>query len=321
MKKHSKRKRGLLGLLLLLGLGILAFFGSHLGLVKKMAGKVALERQASSVQVPEDALSFSVYDLESGDYLFYAGDDQQPTVASLSKLFTIEYALTKLDLEEVLSLPQEVLDLVPEGSSLAHLTPGDYTVQELMEGMLVPSGNDAAYALAYGLEEKEHGPGLSAEEAIDRFVEEIGHYLRQEGYTKTHLFDPSGFSSQADTNLSDINRVAQKLLHYDFVRDCIGKSQFSIETPQGTFSWKNTNAFLDPDSPYYNPGVKGMKTGTMSSSYSMVVLYEEEGHSYLITCLAARSNPGRYQAVQSAIQEYVPNYARDQGRLGPGRSK
>ena len=110
---------------------------------------------------------------------------------------------------------------------------------------------------------------------------------------------------QADSHLDDINRVALKLLNYDFVKDCIGKSDFSIQTPQGELTWKNTNEFLDENSPYYNADVKGMKTGTMASSYNIVVLYEEDGKAYLITCLAAPSNEGRYKAVQSAINTII----------------
>lgn len=50
---------------------------------------------------------------------------------------------------------------------------------------------------------------------------------------------------QADTHLDDINRVALKLLDYDFVKECVGKSTFSIQTPRGEITWKNTNEFLD----------------------------------------------------------------------------
>ena len=48
-----------------------------------------------------------------------------------------------------------------------------------------------------------------------------------------------------------------------------------------------------------------MKTGTMASSYSIVVLYEKDEKEYLITCLAALSNEGRYKAVQSAINTII----------------
>lgn len=89
---------------------------------------------------------------------------------------------------------------------------------------------------------------------------ELSEYLIEEGYSKTNLYnDPSGASMSADTHLDDINRVALKLYNYDFVKECVGKSTFSIQTPQGEFTWKNTNKFLDKKSPYYNENVKGIK--------------------------------------------------------------
>jgi serine-type D-Ala-D-Ala carboxypeptidase len=135
---------------------------------------------------------------------------------------------------------------------------------------------------------------------------ELSEYLIEEGYSKTNLYnDPSGAAMSADTHLDDINRVALKLYNYDFVKECVGKSTFSIQTPQGEFTWKNTNKFLDKKSPYYNENVKGIKTGTMASSYNIVVLYKKDGKEYLITCLASLSDEGRYKAVQSAINTII----------------
>ncbi len=115
---------------------------------------------------------------------------------------------------------------MPAGSSLANLTAGEYTVQQIMEaGPLVPSGNDAAYALAYYISKNKFGEGYTATEYINYFMAELGEYLIEEGYSKTNLYnDPSGASMQADTDFLDyINRVALKLLEYDFIRECIGK--------------------------------------------------------------------------------------------------
>ena len=308
MKKHRRCKK----LIIAFAIMVIIIFTAAIGLyksgiyrfdfLKDIYRKIDFQLSTNELNIPQDALSFSVYDIEEEEYLFYEGESQLPTVASLAKLFVIDYALEKASLEDVVEVNQEVLDLVPAGSSLANLTAGEYTVQQIMEAMLVPSGNDAAYALAYYISKNKLGEGYTATEYINYFMAELGEYLIEEGYSKTNLYnDPSGASMQADTHLDDINRVALKLLEYDFIRECIGKSSFSIQTPQGEFTWENTNEFLDKNSPYYNAHVKGMKTGTMASSYSIVVLYEKDGKEYLITCLAALSNEGRYKAVQSAI--------------------
>ena len=100
-----------------------------------------------------------------------------PTDASLAKLFAIDYALGKVDLEDIVEVNQEVLELVPAGSSLANLYAGEYTVKQIMEAMLVPSGNDAAYVLAYHIAKNELGEGYTATEYIDYFMTELSEYL------------------------------------------------------------------------------------------------------------------------------------------------
>lgn len=312
MRKHRKYKKIIMVFVAILIMALAAVIGLYktgvyrFDFFKNVYKKIDFQRNTNELSIPRDALSFSVYDIEQGKYLFYEGDSQLPTVASLAKLFIIDYALEKVALDDVVEVDQAVLDLVPPGSSLANLTPGKYTVKQLMEAMLIPSGNDAAYTLACSIAKNELGEGYTATEYIEHFMTGLSQYLTEAGYSKTKLYnDPSGASMQADTHLDDINRVALKLLQYDFVRDCVGKSSFSIQTPQGEFTWKNTNEFLDKHSPYYNANVKGMKTGTMSSSYNLVVLYEKDGKEYLITCLAALSNEGRYKAVQSAINTVI----------------
>lgn len=310
MKKNNKGKKFLTRgfILLLILLGTFGLFKNKIlesRLYKSLYDKVDFIVNTKDVKVPEDALAFSVYDLDEGKYLFYEGGKQLPSVASLAKLFAIDYAMTKVKLDDKVEISDELISLVPEGSSLAYLRSGEYTVKQIIQAMLVPSGNDAAYALAYNIGKKEIGDGYSTKEYVEYFVKNLKDYLQKEGYTNTDLFDPSGFSTQAYTDLDDINRVALKLFAYDFVRECVGESSFTIHTIQGDFTWKNTNEFLDRGSLYYNKYIKGLKTGTMAESYNLLALYEKDGKRYLITCLAAKSDKDRYQAVQAAINTII----------------
>ena len=155
MKKHRKYKKVIMAFVTVLLIALVAAIGLYktgiyrFDFFKDVYKKIDFQLNTNELNIPQDALSFSVYDIEQGEYLFYEGDSQLPTVASLAKLFVIDYALEKVDLDDVVEVNQEVLELVPAGSSLANLTAGEYTVKQIMEAMLVPSGNDAAYALAY----------------------------------------------------------------------------------------------------------------------------------------------------------------------------
>ncbi len=312
MKKQSKNKRNMLLVVCVIVFAMLfVIFGLlrnrifQSSIVRNVSDKIDFIVNTKQLKIPDDALAFSVYDMDANTYLFYEGAGQEPTVASLSKLFAIDYALSKVKLDNVFEADEETLKLVPPGSSLAHLTRGTYTAKQIMQAMLVPSGNDAAYVMAYNIGKMDLGAGHSAKEYINHFVKSLNTYLAREGYRKTDLFDPSGFSTQASTNLDDINRVTLKLLDYDFVKECMGESSFTITTKQGNFTWKNTNEFLDKDSLFYNKHIKGVKTGTFADSYNIIALYENNGKRYLITCLAAHSNKDRYQAVRNAINTVI----------------
>ena len=312
MHKHHKNRGKALFIagFIVLAVGIVAFglFRNRIvqsSLFRSVSDKIDFIVNTKQLKIPDDALAFSVYDMDANTYLFYEGAGQEPTVASLSKLFAIDYALSKVKLDDVFEANEETLKLVPAGSSVANLTRGTYTAKQIMQAMLVPSGNDAAYVMAYNIGKMDLGAGHSAKEYINHFVKSLRTYLAREGYGKTDLYDPSGFSMQATTNLDDINRVTLKLLDYDFVKECMGESSFTITTKQGNFTWKNTNEFLDKESLFYNRYIKGVKTGTFASSYNIIALYENNGKRYLITCLAAHSNKDRYQAVQAAINTII----------------
>ena len=309
-RKNKSKSLLIIGVLILLFIALFFRFKDRIIQTKLFIAidkKLGYKLTRKKIKIPDDVLALSVYDINKGSYLLCEGEKQLPTVASLSKLFVIDYAMTKVNLNDSLEVTKDLLNLVPEGSSLANLKTGKYSAKHIMQAMLVPSGNDAAYALAYNIGKIDLGSGYKAENYVDYFVDNLNKYLKHKDYKNTHLFDPSGFSTQADTNLKDVNRVTLKLLDYDFVKECIGESYFTVKTRQGIYSWKNTNEFLDKDSIYYNKNIKGVKTGTMASSYNLIALYEKNGKSYLITCLAAHTNDGRYKAIETAIDKVIDN--------------
>ena len=67
-------------------------------------------------------------------------------------------------------------------------------------------------------------------------------------------------------------------------------------------TWKNTNTFLDPTSEYYNKNVIGVKTGSLSDDFNLVVLYKKHGKEFLICSLGSQSNYSRYDDVNYVLK-------------------
>ncbi len=244
-----------------------------------------------------------VVDRGSDTVLLSKREHKRCLPASLAKLFVIEYAATFTELDDVVQVNDAALALTKPESSVAWLEPKEYYLRDLFAAMLVPSGNDAAYAVADycgGLLDPAAQPGG---ERVAVFVEHLNQYLRQQGYEDTVIYDPSGFDEESYTTAEDLCTVAGRLLEYDWVREIVGQLWYAAELPDGTTqSWKNTNQFLEPVSDFYNENVVGIKTGSLPGNYHLMVLYQQHGREYLVCSLGAPSDTARYDAVTDILK-------------------
>ena len=165
------------------------------------------------------------------------------------------------------------------------------------------SGNDAAYVVADycgGIISKE---AKNSKERISVFMNKLNEYLKEEGYNDTKLYDPSGYDQKAQTTVSDLSKVVKKLLKYQWFRDIVSKTSYTAILPdKSKQTWKNTNVFLDPTSKYYNENVLGVKTGSLSNDYNLIVLYKKHGKEFLICSLGSKSDVSRYNDVNYILK-------------------
>ncbi|RGZ09495.1 hypothetical protein DXA08_04125 [Blautia obeum] len=143
----------------------------------------------------------------------------------------------------------------------------------------------------------------NSQERINVFMEHLNNYLQNQGYENTILYDPSGYDVNALTTVSDLKSVSTHLLEKQWFRDIVSKSNYTATLPDGsTQTWRNTNTFLDQTSEYYNENVKGIKTGSLSNDYNLVVLYQQHGKEFLICSLGSQSDSSRYDDVNYILK-------------------
>ena len=245
-----------------------------------------------------NAKSLILVDRSNNEIFISKNENEQQLPASLAKLFVIEYAATIADLDSIVPASYEAISLTKPGSSVADIKTKDYFLHDLFAAMLVPSGNDAAYVVADycgGILSPQTARG---QERIDVFMDNLNIHLQEKGYSNTILYDPSGYDIDALTNVLDLNAVVNQLLEYQWFRDIVSQSSYIATLPDGsTQTWKNTNTFLDPNSEYYNENVIGVKTGSLSDDYNLVVLYKKHDKEFLICSLGSQSDSSRYDDV------------------------
>ena len=112
------------------------------------------------------------YDVDNEEFLYLKGENEIIYPASTTKLLTALFALECAEPDTVFR-PGDELQLVGSGSSIAYIKPiHQLTLEMLIEGMLLPSGNDAAYVIAAGVGRiLADDETLEGKTAVDLFME------------------------------------------------------------------------------------------------------------------------------------------------------
>ena len=262
-----------------------------------------------------------VYDTNTDTILYsksVAGGKLYP--ASITKLFSTYVALQYLDPDTVITAGDE-LDLVHEGSSVAFVPKGgQYRVKMLIEGMMLPSGNDAAMVVAAAAGRAIAGDeNLAPAKAVERFVDEMNLQADALGFEKSHFCNPDGWHTGAHyTCLNDLARISKLALENETIARYMRKHDEETNSYGGQYVlWENTNLLLDPDGAYYRRDAIGMKTGyTRPAGYSLMSAFTHEEGAIVVGLFGYTDKNERFP---DAIR--LANAAREQLKLEAERAQ
>lgn len=255
-------------------------------------------REALAKAVEEmDAGCIFVYDTVLGEML-YCGAGERLYPASITKLFSAWVALKYVNPEKVVTAGDE-LGLVQPGSSTAYIKRGcRLTVEMLVEGMLLPSGNDASYVLAAAAgRAAAEDEDLDGESAVAVFVEVMNREARQLGLKGSHFTNPDGYHDEDHFSTpEDMVRMAELALSQPVIARYAGLQQDTVVFASGEWAnWYNTNSLINPESPYYVPAAVGLKTGyTSEAGYCLLAAFDCGEGQVIIGIFDAATKHSRY---------------------------
>ncbi len=232
-----------------------------------------------------ESRDYFVYDCSESNLMAISGElEEKVYPASITKLFTAYVALQYLDPNETVTLGKEVY-LVSADSSLAHVKKGQtLSVAKLVEGMLLPSGNDAAYGLAAAAAKAKAGRDMEPEDALEYFVAMMNETAQQVGMTGSHFVNPDGYHDPEHyLTCADLITLAQLSLGNAVIRSCATTLTDTVTYSNGeTATWDNTNHLIDPKSQYYHADALGLKTGhTAAAGFCLLSAFQLDG-DYII---------------------------------------
>ena len=264
---------------------------------------------------PEDreitARQAFVYDCGSGEFLYISGsEDETVYLASVTKLFTAHVALKYLSPEDQITVGDE-LDLVAWGSSVADLEKGNVlTVEMLIEAMMLPSGNDAAYTLAAAAGRViGEDPELSPSAAVNVFMAQMNQEARIQGMLNTSFINPDGIhDSNHYSSMGDLAILGKLALESPAIIRCCTVARDIVTPVKGrSFPWKNTNALIDPASEYYCPVCLGLKTGqTPNAGSCLLSAFDLDGTQLIIGVFGCPETEDRFPDTLQLLQMYRP---------------
>lgn len=193
--------------------------------------------------------------------------------ASTTKVMTALVALKYGNLDDEVTVPEESI-ITEAGASLAGILPGDVlTLDELLYGLMLPSGNDAANAIAV------HIGG-----SIENFVKMMNDEARRIGAVDTHFVNVHGLTDPEHyTTAYDLYIIFNEALKDPRFLNYAGAASYSVEYTasdgsQVTKTWKNGNKYITgqvkaPDGITVEVG----KTGTTIAAGSCLVIGSDDG--------------------------------------------
>ena len=214
------------------------------------------KRHSNGEIVGETAI---VFNQENGQLLYSKNEDALVYPASTTKIMTALVALEFGNLDDKITVGEEV-EMEVEGESSAFLQQNQtYTLRQLLSALMLPSGNDAARTIAVYIAKLESGAeSASNKEAIAHFVSLMNAKAKELGATDTHFVNPSGLHDHNHyTTASDMGLIVREAMNNEVFKEIVKQDQYSDQN----VTFNNTNLLLQRDSSFYYEGADGIKTG------------------------------------------------------------
>ena len=250
-----------------------------------MASCLCIKARAAEPAIA--ARAAALIDMSTGKVIFEKNGSMQLPMASTTKVLTAIIIIEDCDLSETVVIPSEAAGV--EGSSV-YLKAGDaYTVEELLYGLMLRSGNDAAVTLAI------HHSG-----SVQTFAQEMTRRAAFLGAADSAFANPHGLPAKGHyTTARDLALIAAHAMENETFRTIVSTKYYA---PRG---WANKNKMLTR-----YEGAAGIKTGfTTEAGRCLVTGAERDGMTVVSVVLNC---PSMYERSEELLNGAFADYSMTQ---------
>ncbi len=235
-----------------------------------------------------DAQEVALVNLDTGRFLWQSNARAPWAPASLTKIFTAMVAVDLMGMNATVTVPASIQQL-PGDSTFMGLTPGErLTVRELLYGVFLSSGNDAAETLAAGVTSRS------------TFLADMNAKAARLGLRTSHFTNPTGLSEPGlYSSAYDLALAATYLeSHYPGLVSIAATTSVTIPATatHEAFTLENINKLL-----HTYPGTYGLKTGWTDVALGCLITTSSRGGHRLLAVLLGAPNGTAYAQMPKVL--------------------
>ena len=232
------------------------------------------------------------YDRTSGTVIWGKDENKKTAMASTTKIMTAIVAIENSNLTDVVTISQKAAGT--GGSRLKIKKDDKISMNDLLYGLMLVSGNDAAVAIA------EHIGG-----SVEQFAELMNNKAKELGLTNTHFVTPHGLDNPEHyTTAVELAKIADYALKNDTFGKIVKTKNTTITINGYPKNLTNTNELLD-----VLTGVTGVKTGfTNNAGRCLVTSINRNGFEIITVVLQADTKKIRTADSVNLIEYVYNNY-------------
>ena len=246
----------------------------------------------------------ALFDLNGRQTLYSKDAFEIMYPASITKVMTALVAIKYGNLEDQVKVTDEAV-ITESGATLCGIKPGDtLTLEQLLYGLMLPSGNDAGAAIA-----------IHMDGSIEAFADRMNEEARRLGAVDSHFVNPHGLHDEDHyTTAYDLYLIFNEAFKYPKFREIIEAKAYTADYTNGagesvSKTWKCSNQFItgERDTPE-GVTVLGGKTGTTKAAgYCLIIASKDDAseENFISVVLKSDSRAHLYDNMTNIISKIV----------------
>ncbi len=243
---------------------------------------------------------------ETSTIIYEKNSNERMYPASMTKILTALVTLDYFDYDALVTVGNEINEVTLDSSKAGHKKGETLSVENLIRGLMIPSGNDSANVLAAAVAKKvENNNDLSYEECEKIFTDLMNKKAEELGCKNSHFANAHGYHDDNHyTTAYDMSLITAEALKNDTIKKIAGEKSFSGDGAGNTleentnlitqeYNWKSHNLLI-ADGEYHYEYATGLKTGFTDQAGDCVAATAEKDGTELIAVIMNSEDPNRW---------------------------